>query len=127
MAIARESIAANIKPLEGAIIRRYTLGATTEAGEYVAMQSDGKVDPGAATGVVYALGIALQGGGDGDRVDVVVHGPVQCLTGATVGGIVYAGDSAGEPVQTPGTKTTILGVAESATVLFVCPSTISLI
>ncbi len=126
MAIARETVAANIKPLEGAIIRRFTLGATTEAGEYVAMQSDGKVDPGVATGVVYALGIALQGGADGDRVDVVVGGPVQCLTGATVGGIVYAGDTAGEPVQTAGTKTTILGVAESATVLFVRPSTITL-
>lgn len=126
MAIARDTVAANIKPLEGAIIRRYKLGATTEAGEYLAMQSDGKADPGVASAVVFVLGIALQAGADGDMVDVVTSGPVVCLTGATVGGIVYASDTAGEPSQTAGTKTTILGVAESATILFVRPSTITL-
>jgi hypothetical protein len=125
MAIARDSVAANIKPLEGSVIRRFKLGATTEAGEYVVMQSDGKVDPGAATAVQAPLGIALQGGVDTNIVDVVVFGPVQCLTGATIGAIVYAGDTAGEPVETAGTKSAVLGVAESATVLFVRPATVA--
>lgn len=39
MAIARDTTAANIKPLEGAIIRRYTAGAAIAAGEIVSMQS----------------------------------------------------------------------------------------
>lgn len=41
MAIGRDGTAANIKPLDGAIVRRGTLGATTVAGEIVEMQTDG--------------------------------------------------------------------------------------
>lgn len=126
MAFGRETDDKLVKPLGGAIVRRYTLGATTEAGEYVAMQSDGFVDPGVASAVVYPLGICLQDGVTGDRVDVVVHGPCLCLIDATVGGIIYASDTAGEPSATAGTKTSILGVAESATVLFVRPQIVSL-
>ena len=49
MAIARDTTAANIKPLEGAIIRRFTAGTAVAAGEIVAMQSDGYVDPSDST------------------------------------------------------------------------------
>ena len=41
MAIARETGAKLIKPLEGAIVRRFTVGAALEAGEVAAMMSDG--------------------------------------------------------------------------------------
>ena len=59
MAIARDTTAANIKPLEGAIIRRYTAGAAIAAGEIVSMQSDGFVDPSDSTGAAQTIvGIA---------------------------------------------------------------------
>lgn len=119
MAIARDTTAANIKPLSGAVIRRGTLGATTAAGEIVELQSDGFWDPADAAAVVMNGGIALQAGAAGDKVDIVVFGPVQCLTGATPGAIVYASDTAGEPSETAGTKSAVIGYAESATVLFV--------
>lgn len=119
MAIARDTTAANIKPLEGAIIRRGTCGATVAAGEVVEMQSDGYWDPADAAAVVMNGGIAIQGGASGDTIDIVVFGPVKCLTGATPGAIVYATDTAGEPGEAAGTKSAVIGYAESATVLFV--------
>lgn len=127
MAIARDTTAANIKPLTGAIVRRVTLGATTEAGEAISLQSDGKWDPAIATAVVSTAAVALQAGVDGDKVDAVFFGPVLCLTGATVGGIVYVSDTAGEPAQTAGTKSAVLGFAESATVLFVNFQTVAFV
>lgn len=126
MAIARDTTAANIKPLQGAIVRRFTAGATVAAGELVTMQSDGYVDPTNTSAVQNIAGVALQGVAAGQRVDVVVFGPVQCLTGATVGATVYGSDTAGEPAETAGTKTSIAGWNESATVLFVSPVKVSL-
>lgn len=119
MAIARDTTAANIKPLTGAIVRRGVLGDTTSAGEVVELQSDGYWDPAVGTAVVMNGGIAVQGGVVGDTVDIVVFGPVQCLTGATPGAIVYVSDTAGEPAETAGTKSAVIGFNESATVLFV--------
>lgn len=119
MAIARDTTAANIKPLEGAIVRRGTAGATVAAGEIVELQSDGYWDPADASAVVMNGGIALQAASSGGVLDVVVFGPVKCLTGATPGAIVYASDTAGEPAETAGTKSAVIGYAESATVLFV--------
>lgn len=119
MAAARETTASLIKPLTGAIIRRGTIGATLVAGEIASLQSDGKWDPAIATGVVLNGAIALNSGGDGDPVDLVVFGPVLCLTGATVGAIIYVSDTAGEPGETAGTKSAVIGYAESASILFV--------
>ena len=123
MAITRETDAKLVKPLEGAIVRRYTAGSTIEAGEAVAMASDGYVDPAAASSVTlaYVLGVALQDVLVGQRVDVVVHGPVLMGSGATVGAPIYLSDTAGEPAETTGTVTSLIGVAESATVVFVRP------
>ncbi len=122
MAIARDTTAANIKPLEGAIIRRYTAGAAIAAGEIVSMQSDGFVDPSDSTGAAQTIvGIAQKAAAVGDRLDVVVFGPVVCLTGATIGGAVYDSTTAGEPAQTTAGNQKQVGWAESATVLFVRP------
>lgn len=125
MAIARDTTAKNIKPLTGAKVRRYTAGATISPGELVAMASDGKVDPANASTITLAkvVGVALGDGDavDGDRIDVVTEGPVVCLTGATPGATVYATDTAGEPGETAGTKISVAGFVESATVLYVRP------
>lgn len=122
MAAARQTDAALIKPLEGAVIRRFTAGATVAAGELVDMQADGKVDPADTTAaVVIGTGVAIQAGGDGDVIDVVTFGPVECMTGATIGAIIHATDTAGEPGESAGTNAGKVGWAESATVLFVNP------
>jgi hypothetical protein len=125
MALARETDATLVKPLEGAVVRRFTAGSAIEAGMAVAMASDGAIDPANSTAVTLAmaLGIAL-GPNDyaaGDRVDVVTFGPVVCLTGATPGDVVYTTNGAGEPSHTAGTTGEIIGMPESATVLFVNP------
>jgi hypothetical protein len=127
MPIARDTNAEHIKPLEGATVRRGTLGATVEAGEVVALQSDGYWDPALTTGVTLSVAVAVQGGVAGDRVDLVRHGPVNHVTGATPGALVYATDTAGEPGAAAGTKSTIVGYSESATVTFVQPQIVSLV
>lgn len=120
MAIARDTTAANIKPLEGAIVRRYTAGTTIAAGEIVAMQSDGYVDPSDSTSAAMQnVGIALTAAAATQRVDVVVFGPVQCVTGGTPGASLYNSTTAGEPSESTAGNQTKLGFVESATVVFV--------
>ncbi len=124
MAIGRDTTAANIKPLQGAIIRRETAGSAVAAGELVSMSSDGYVDPSDSTAAKNpVLGVAVQAASAaGERIDLVVFGPVKCLTGATPGALVYNSTTAGEPLETTAGNQTVAGIAESATVLFVRPS-----
>jgi len=123
MTIARDTTADNIKPLNGAIIRRFTAGAAVAAGEIVSMQSDGYVDPANTTSAAQkVMGVALQAAAAaGQVIDVVVFGPVVCVTGATPGATIHASDTAGEPAESAGTNGGITGIAESATVVFVRP------
>jgi hypothetical protein len=125
VALARDTTEENVKPLDGAKIRRYTAGAAIEAGEIVSMMADGYVDPADTTDFTAAcvVGIALQDVAAGERVDVVTQGPVTAFTGGTPGTLVYATDTAtaGEPSVTNGTKIVLVGVMESATTLFVRP------
>lgn len=123
MTIARDTTAANIKPLSGAIVRRHTSGAAIAAGEIVSLQDDGYVDPSDATSAAdEAIGIAIQAASAaGEVIDVVVVGPVKCLTGAEEGDNVWNSTDAGEPTQTDASNLTVIGYAESATVLFVWP------
>jgi hypothetical protein len=124
MAAITKADAANVKPLEGAIVRRITLGATTTAPSPVTLQSDGKWDPTDASAAQLTVVLALQSGGDGDRVDAVTYGPAVALSGATPGTLVYASDDAGLFDTAVGTKDLAIGFAESATVLFVQPQII---
>lgn len=123
MAIARDTTAEHIKPLGGAIVRRYTSGEAIAAGEIVAMESDGYLDAADCTSAAdEATGIAVQAAsGAGETIDVVTHGPIVCLTGATPGATVFVSTTAGEPTETDSGNTTAVGWAESATVLYVNP------
>lgn len=123
MAIARQTTARSIKPLETAIVRRYTAGAVIAAGEIVSMQSDGFVDPANTTSAAQTVvGIALQAAtAAGQIIDVVVWGPVTAITGGTPGSILYASDTAGEPAESAGTNLGIAGYVEAATIAFVNP------
>lgn len=118
------SIGTDIKPLTGAIIRRGTLGATVTKGHPVTLQSDGYWDHTNTTGAQLTVAVAIEGGAVGERVDLVMYGPIQCISGATIGSLVYGSDTAGAYDTAAGTKDLVIGYAESATVLFVRPQII---
>jgi hypothetical protein len=127
MSFGRQTTARLVKPLKGAITRKATLGATTEAGELVTLQSDGYWDPSNTTSAAQlTVAVAVQGGSSGDQVDIVTHGPVTALIDATPGELIYATNTAGEPGESAGSKSTIAGYAESATVLYVQPQIVDL-
>ena len=112
-----------IKPLDGAVVRRYSAGAAVTAGYPVYLDSNGAVRSasGSAVSTNAVLGVALTAIASGARGDVVVKGPVYCLTGATPGSKLFTMNSAGGMDHTGGTKKTVVGVAESAEILFVRP------
>lgn len=128
MASVRETDATLVKLLTNTVPPRYTTGAAVEAGEAVYLDANGYIQPcnGGAVATNFAIGVALQDIASGGRGDVAIAGMrVLCLTGATPGGIVYTMDTAGEIDHTGGTKKTVVGVAESATILLVMPAMVS--
>jgi hypothetical protein len=102
----------DIKPLAGAIIRRGTLGTTVTKGDPVTMQSDGYWDPCDTSAAQLTVAVAVQGGLVGDVVDLVVYGPVQCLSGATPGALVYGSDTAGAYDDAVGTNGPVCAAAD---------------
>lgn len=124
MAAITKASAANVKPLEGAIVRRIQLGATVTAPSPVTLQSDGKWDGTDTSAAQLTVAIAIQSGVDTDWVDAVFFGPVVALSGATIGSLVYGSDTAGAFDTAVGTKDLKIGYAETATVLFVNPQII---
>ena len=125
MTLAVQTDLTLIKPLEGAIVRRYTSGAAVTAGSPVALDSSGYVqhaDGNSSDPVADMVhGITLQTTtAAGQRVDVVVYGPVWCMTGATPGSYVYISDTVALPDHSS-TSNGVIGIAESANILFVRP------
>ena len=116
-----------IKPLNGAVVRRYTAGAAVTAGYPVYLDSSGYVRIASATAVStnFVLGVAIKAIASGDMGPIVVKGPILCLTGATPGGKLYTMTSAGGMHHAAGTKVTVVGVAETATILNVSPRMVS--
>jgi hypothetical protein len=124
MAATRETDNTLVKPLEGAIIRRYTTGAAVEAGEAVYIDGSGYIQPcnGGAVATNFCIGVSIQDIASGDSGAVVTYGPLLCMQTATPGAIIYTSDTAGELAETAAsTYDTVIGVAESATILFVMP------
>ena len=109
MALARQTEAHLIKPAHTATVVQGIVGATIAAGELVTQQSDGYWDPAIATSVVPNVGVAVTGGAVGDTIEIVTLGLIACLTGGTKGAIIYVSDTAGEPSETAGTKSAVVG------------------
>jgi hypothetical protein len=124
MAAITKASAAAVKPLEGAVVRRVTLGAATTAPSPITLQSDGKWDPTDTSTAQLTAAIAVQSGGDGDVVDAVFYGPVVATSGATPGALVYGSDTAGAFDTAVGTKDLVVGHSETAAILFVNPQVI---
>jgi len=124
MAVTLQTDAELIRPLEGAIVRRYTSGDTIAAGQPVAMLAAGTValaDGNSSDPVAdFVIGCALKSVVAGDRVDVVVFGPISNCTAATPGKLIYISDSVGV-MDESSTSNGVVGWAESATVVFVRP------
>lgn len=115
----------DIKPLNGALIRRVTLGTTVTKGNAITLQSDGKWDPTDCTSTAQlTVAIAVKGGVENDKVDAVIYGPIQCISGATIGALAYGSNTAGALDTAVGGKDLVVGYIEAATVLFVRPQII---
>jgi len=124
--------AADVRPLPGAIVRRYEAGATMTPGDLVYVASDAQVEladiDGAAS--AQAIGIVVAGPQGKvsfvvtEQVDVVVFGPVTGFSSLTPGALHYGSVTAGDietaaPAGSSGDYLWIVGYAESATTLFV--------
>lgn len=127
--------AGDVRALPGAQIVRMQAGGTVNVGALVYVVSDGDVEhtAGGAIGTVLpALGIvvaALDGdtsGASGEWVDVVTGGRVTGFSGMTPGDIAYVSNNAGKVADAAGTKSLIVGLVLSATVLLVRIETIDL-
>jgi hypothetical protein len=124
--------AADIRPLNRAIVRRYDAAGSGGVGDAVYIDSNGAAalaDADAdASSRVKGIVVAVEGGGTtfaaGDRLDVVTHGPVAGYSGMTPGAFVYASTTAGDidsaaPAGSSGDYVHVVGYAESATVIYV--------
>lgn len=125
-----------VRPLTGAIVRRFQASASGSIGDAVYVHTDGTVKPGDADvaasaqvrGIVVANGIkGKETYASGDMLDVVTHGPVALgATGLTEGAVVYASVTAGAldqtaPAVASGDFPFIIGWAEQDGVVYVQP------
>lgn len=126
--------ATNVRPLNGAIVRRYNAGAALNAGDIVYVATDGDIEQAdadaqasaQARGIVVADSYGNTSFSAGQRVDVVVAGPVTGFASMTPGSALWVSTTAGKlmdaaPAGASGDYPFIPGYAESATVFFVQP------
>ena len=130
--------AANVRPLNGAIVRRGEAGGSGSVGNLVYLagtdgwkQADADASQAAAMGRGIVVAVGSEGAttfADGDKVDIVVFGPVEGAASMTPGATVYNSSTAGAvadaaPAETGDDWDFIVGWAESASVIFVHPQT----
>lgn len=131
--------AAQVRPLQGAITRRFQAASTNVAvGKAVYVKSDGKIElaDADAVGTAQARGVVVGIGIDGATTavanqvcDVVTHGPVAIgATGLTDGSNVFVSTTAGAMDQTApagaGDFPYAIGWAESDGVIYIQPQMI---
>jgi len=127
--------ASQVRPLNGASVRRLLAGASLSVGQAVYVHSDGLLRPASATsqqaaqarGVVVGVGTAGKTSAAlGEAVDVVTHGAVALGTGdLPEGAALFISATAGAfdpvPPALSGQFVFVLGWAESPEVLYVAP------
>lgn len=116
-----------VQPLEGAIVRRRIAAEDLTSGQTVYINSSGyaALTDADAVATNFPYGVVIHDVASGGMADIVVLGPVSMATGATPGAVIYTSGTAGASAETAGTKVAVIGVAESATVVFVRPYMIS--
>lgn len=128
--------AKNVRPLNGAIVRRWTAGASGTVGQVVYLNGSTGATAAIATSVAAAqakglvVGVNGQPGqtsfAAGDALDVVTYGPVAAGSGMTPGALLYTSAvTAGAVDETAPVAPThvpyAVGYVEAATVMFVAP------
>jgi len=122
--------AANIRPLTGAVIRRYVAGEALTVGQVVyvsAAETVSIADGNVGAAEARAVGIVVESYdgettiASGDVASVVVFGPVSGFSSATPGSYGYVSDTVGSLDTAAGTYSFIVGYFESAGVFFVHP------
>jgi hypothetical protein len=124
----------DVRPLTGAIIRRAVAGEALALGDVVYISGYSGNQPvvskavGGAVATANPFGIAIAGAmanttiASGETLDVVVFGPVTGYSSMTSGNSVWVSDTSGRLSSVVGTKSGVVGLAESPTVVFVRPS-----
>lgn len=125
--------AKNIRPLPGAVVRRFSAGGSINVGDTAYIASDGDVEraqAGTAAGSVATFSVGLvvsapMGGtiaAAGEPVDVAMYGPVDGFSGMTPGDMLYQSSTAGRLDDAAGSVSHKVARALSATVVFVNPA-----
>jgi hypothetical protein len=130
--------AADVRPLPGAVVMRFNAGGTLTPGQAVYVASDGDVEAADADAAASAivLGIVVAGPNGkvsfsaGERVDVVVLGPVTGFSGMTPGGHAFVSTDAGDignaaPAGSSGDYVYVVGLITAADTILVRPFTYS--
>jgi len=121
--------AADVRPLDGAVVRRFLAAAAIDVGAPVYLSAAGTVSEadGSAYASSCAIGVcvAVQPGGAsttaaaaGEYVDVVLSGPIGGCS-CTYGTLYYVDDDAGVMADAAGTKDCIVGIGLDANTLLV--------
>lgn len=120
---------ANASPLPGSHVEGFNAGGSGALLDTVYVASDGDVEQadGSVAGTADAIGVVV-GIVDGktsfvagDRVQVLVWGPIAGFSGMTPGDVLYQSDTAGKVADAAGTVSHKIGRARTATILFVQP------
>lgn len=125
--------AADVRPLTGCIIRRAIAASALAHGDVVYPSSYSGDKPvvskadGSAVATANGLGVVVSGAlgnttiAANEACDVVVFGPVTGYSGMTAGNTIWVSDTAGRLSTVVGTKSGVVGLAESPTVVMVRP------
>ena len=130
-------VAADVRPLNECRIRRFVSGDTIPVGAPVYLSAADTISmaDGSAAATSFAIGVlaavydpATAGqAASGEYCDVVLEGPVAGYsTNMAQNALFYVDDDAGVISTATGTKTTIIGIGLSASVLYVRPIWVSL-
>lgn len=123
----------DVRALTGAVARRAVAGEALALGDVVYVSSYSGNLPvvskavGTAVATANPLGIVVAGAlanssiASGEACDVVIAGPVTGYSGMTSGATIWVSDTAGRLSSAVGTKSGIVGLAESPTVALVRP------
>lgn len=125
---------AAVRPLNGVIVRRAVASATLALGDVVYVSSYSGNLPvvtktaGGAVATANPFGIVIAGArantaiAAGEAVDVVVFGPVTGYAGMTAGNTIWVSNTDGRLSTVVGTKSGVVGFAETPETVFVRPS-----
>lgn len=117
---------ADARPTNDYLSQEIVMDVAVEAGQtvYVKSNGHGALANAGAAGTMCVLGLATMDCAAGRAVAVVTYGKFGGFSGMTPGAKVYASGTAGELDTAAGTVAQIVGIALSATDVFVSPTVV---